>query len=320
MSSITRRRLLLAAAGSLSLAGCSRRASGPKPLVSITRLPGYTQDVYDSLRRILNEHRVKVRGKRVLLKPNMVEFDPAAPVNTHPLVVHAVLEAFTALGAAEVRIAEGPGLRRNTLDLAEAAGYFHTIPGFERIFTDLNIDDVSLVRLKRPASRLDSLYLPRTALGADLVVSVAKMKTHHWAAATLGLKNLFGLVPGGIYGWPKNILHWAGIDESIADLHGVFPRVFTIVDGILAMEGNGPIQGRSKTAGVIVAGADAVAVDATCCRIMGIDPQMVRYLGLTETTGQTAEDGVQTIGESPARVRTDFELAPTFATYRLGRT
>lgn len=320
MNGITRRRLLLASAGSVSLTRCSRRARGPKPLVSITRSAGYTQDIYASLRRILSEHRVDVRGKRILLKPNLVEFDPAAPINTHPLVVHAVLEAFSAMGAAEVLIAEGPGLRRNTLDLAEAAGYFQTIPQFERIFTDLNIDDVSPIRLKRPASRLESLYLPRTALRADLVVSVAKMKTHHWAAATLGLKNLFGLVPGGIYGWPKNILHWAGIDESIADLHRVFPRVFTVVDGILAMEGNGPIQGRPKAAGVIVAGADVVAVDATCCRIMGIDPRMVHYLGLTETNRQTEEDGVRQIGEAAARVRTDFELAPTFATYRLGRT
>jgi uncharacterized protein (DUF362 family) len=109
-----------------------------------------------------------------------------------------------------VRIAEGPGLRRNTLDLADAAGYFQTIPGFDRIFTDLNVDQTSFVRLKRPNSRLEPLYLPRTALGADLLVSLPKMKTHHWAAATLGMKNLFGLVPGRIYGWPKNVLHWAG--------------------------------------------------------------------------------------------------------------
>ena len=46
-----------------------------------------------------------------------------------------------------------------------------------------------------------------------------KMKTHHWVGATLSMKNLFGVVPGGIYGWPKNVLHWSGLEESIADLH-----------------------------------------------------------------------------------------------------
>jgi uncharacterized protein (DUF362 family) len=288
--------------------------------VSITLAPAYTQELYGSLRRMLSEHKLDVRGQRVVLKPNLVEYDPATPINTHPLVVHAALEAFSALGAAEVRIAEGPGHRRGTLEMAESAGYFHTIPRFEQIFTDLNLDDTSLIRLRRPASRLESLYLPHTVLGADLVVSMPKMKTHHWVAATLGMKNLFGVVPGGIYGWPKNVLHWAGIDESIADLHRVFPRVFTIVDGIIGMEGNGPIQGRPKAAGVIVAGRDMVAVDATCCRIMGIDPQMVGYLRIEETQGQTREERVRQIGEAPGRVRTDFELLPAFSGFRLRRT
>ena len=314
----SRRHLLLASAGTLGLAGCSRRP-GPRPLVSVTLAPAYTQELYESMRHILSEHKVQVRGKRVLLKPNLVDYDAAAPINTHPLVVHAAMEAFSALGAAEVRIAEGPGLRRDTLELAEAAGYFQAVPGFERIFTDLNVDQTSLVRLKRPDSPLKSLYLPRTALGADLLVSLPKMKTHHWAVATLGMKNLFGLVPGGIYGWPKNILHWAGIHGAAADIHRVIPRSFTIVDGIIGMQGNGPLQGQPKAAGVIVAGEDMVAVDATCCRIMGIDPQMVRYLQFAETNDQTREERVQQIGEAPARVRTDFELLPMFSEYRLRR-
>ena len=98
-------------------------------------------------------------------------------------------------------------------------------------------------------------YLPRTALGADLLVSMPKMKTHHWVGATLAMKNLFGVVPGGVYGWPKNVLHWAGIDECIADLHAVFPRQFAIVDGIVGMEGNGPIQGAAKRRGGAGGGA-----------------------------------------------------------------
>ena len=108
--------------------------------------------------------------------------------------------------------------------------------------------------LRDPFSRLKSLYLPNTALRADLLVSLPKMKTHHWVGATLSMKNFFGLVPGGVYGWPKNVLHWAGIDECIADLHAAFPRHFAIVDGIVGMEGNGPIQGKPKPAGVLVAG------------------------------------------------------------------
>ena len=244
---VSRRRWL---AGALALAGCgSKKIIAHPAQVSIVRAPAYDQTLYDIVRRMLAEHRLHVRGRNVVLKPNLVEFEPGSSINTHPLIVHAAYEAFIALGAASVRIAEGPGHRRNTLDLADAAGYFQLVPRFEEIFTDLNIDDVSRVELPRQVSRLGKLYLPNTALGADLLVSMPKMKTHHWAGATLSLKNLFGTVPGGLYGWPKNVLHWGGIDESIADLRTAFPRQFALVDGIIGMEGNGPIQGQAEIRG-----------------------------------------------------------------------
>ena len=225
-------------------------------------------------------------------------------------MVHAALEAFRAAGAADVRIAEGPGHRRVTLDLADSAGYFSTVPHFESVFTDLNLDEVTRVNLVRPQSKLNSLYLPHTVLGCDLLVSMPKMKTHHWVGATLSMKNLFGLVPGGVYGWPKNVLHWAGINESIADLHSVFPRTFAIVDGLVGMEGNGPIQGNPRPMGIVVAGADPVAVDATCCRIMHIDPRRVGYLRLAAGAEQLREDLIPQAGEKIASVATRFALLP----------
>ena len=317
---LTRRQCLLAF-GSASLpAGCNRKVTGAVPShVSITRAPVYDQSLYATLRSILKEHRVDVRGRSVVLKPNLVEFEPGSSINTNPLLVHAAWEAFRALGAARVLIAEGPGHRRNTLDLADAAGYFQSIPGFEDWFTDLNVDDVRRIRPRGQFSRLAKWYLPTTALGADLLVSMPKMKTHHWAGATLCMKNLFGVVPGGVYGWPKNPLHWAGIDECIADLHGVFPRQFAIVDGIVGMEGNGPISGVPKHAGVIVAGHDPVAVDSTCCRIMRIDPQQIGYLNLASSrpAANLEEGNIRQIGMRIAEVASAFELPPNFHDLRL---
>jgi uncharacterized protein (DUF362 family) len=303
-----RRRDFLMGSAALGLAGCSRTAPPrPRARVNITRAAAYSQDIYGTMRRVLAGHRLNVRGRRVILKPNLVEFEPASAINTHPLLVHATLEAFRELGAS-VAIAEGPGHRRSTLDLADAAGYFQAIPGFEDIFTDLNLDEVSRVRLPHPVSRLRSLYLPHTVLGSDLLVSMPKMKTHHWAGATLSMKNLFGVVPGGVYGWPKNVLHWAGIHQTIADLHTLFPRQFAIVDGIVGMDGNGPIQGRPKAAGVIVAGSDPIAVDATCCRIMQIEPTRIEYLRLAGGLGRLKENNIEQIGERPDGVSTRFEL------------
>jgi uncharacterized protein (DUF362 family) len=314
------RRELIAGAGAVVLAGCTARKPAPPrtQMVSIVRAPAYDQSIYDTVRRMLADHRLDVRGRKVVLKPNLVEFEPGSSINTHPMLVHAAYEAFRAMGAASVRIAEGPGHRRNTLDLADAAGYFRTIPGFEDVFTDLNVDDVSPVQLSRQLSRLGKLYLPNTVLGADLLVSMPKMKTHHWVGATLSMKNLFGVVPGGLYGWPKNVLHWAGIDECIVDLHSVFPRQFALVDGIVGMEGNGPIQGTPKAAGVLVAGSDPAAVDATCCRIMRIDPSKVEYLRLAAEGGaQIAEAGIRQVGERIAGVTAPFALMPAFRGLRI---
>jgi len=317
----TRRQVLTAAAGAAMMSGCGVETQAiAEARVSIVKAPAYDQSVYDTMRRLVAEHVGDVRGRNILLKPNLVEFEPASSINTHPILVHAASEAFRAMGAATVRIAEGPGHRRNTLDLADAAGYFQTIPNFEDRFVDLNLDEVTRVRPSAQVSRIKKLYLPNTALGADLLVSMPKMKTHHWVGATLSMKNLFGVVPGGIYGWPKNVLHWAGIDESIADLHDGFPHQFAIVDGIVGMEGNGPIQGTPKHAGVLVAGRDPAAVDATCCRIMKIDPMKIRYLQLVSRRGteaQISEDNIRQIGESIQSVATPFELIPLFQKLRL---
>ena len=319
---ITRREMLAAsaaAAGAAALTSCDQQAPLVPSRVSIVRAPAYDQRLYDTVRLLLEEHQVDVRGRNVLLKPNLVEFETQTTINTHPLLVHAALEAFRTRGAASVRIAEGPGHRRNTLDLAEAAAYFKIIPRFEDLFVDLNLDDVTRVRPSRQFSRLDKLYLPNTALGADLLVSMPKMKTHHWVGATLSMKNLFGVVPGGVFGWPKNVLHWAGIDESIADLHAVFPRQFAIVDGIVGMQGNGPIQGIPKSVGVLVAGRDPVAVDATCCRIMRINPFRIGYLKLATggVDAQISEPNIQQAGEAIAAVATPFDLIPEFQSIRL---
>jgi len=306
--------------GCLALAGCSRVSSQAKHRVSILRARSYSMDLVSIIRRVLTDHRITVTGKSVVLKPNLVEFSTHAPANTNPLFVAAAAEAFHSLGARQVHIAEGPGHRRATLDMAYDAGFFSTIPAFENRFTDLNLDDVTRVPIETPFSSLSHLYLPNTVLRCDLLVSLPKMKTHHWTGATLSMKNLFGIVPGAVYGWPKNVLHWGGIDECIADLHRLFPRQFCLVDGIEGMEGNGPILGTRNAPGLIVAGSHPPSVDATCCRIMQIDPHQVGYLRLIERHLDWNPSAVQQTGEAIASVKTPFQLIPAFEHLRLHDT
>lgn len=284
--------------------------------VSIIKATSYSDDLVSRMLDGIRECGLDVRGKRVLLKPNLVEFDPATVINTNATVIAAAYEVFQRLGAAEVKIGEGPGHRRDTLDMADDARYRSTIPTFERLFTDLNRDDISPV--KNFADEPE-FYFPNTVLRADLIVSLAKMKTHHWAGATLSMKNFFGVVPGSIYGWPKNKLHYYGISESIVALSRQFgPKSFAIVDGVVGMEGNGPIQGTPKPVGVLVMGRDLVAVDSTCCRIMGIDPEKVSYLRMAAGLGHVHAAHIDQRGETIASVRTNFALIDQFKDLRLG--
>ena len=274
-----RRDFLLGSTAALGLAGCGRTAvPRPPSPVNITRAAAYSQDIYGTMRRVLAEYKLNVRGRRVVLKPNLVEFEPESAINTHPMLVHATLEAFRELG------------HRWRLRRAPAAGARSIWPPPPDI------------------SRLRSLYLPHTVLGSDLLVSMPKMKTHHWAGATPSMKNLFGIVPGGVYGWPKNVLHWAGIHQRLRTCTRCFRITSRFVDGIVGMDGNGPIQERPKPAGVIVSGHDPVAVDATCCRIMQIEPSRIEYLTLAGGLEGIAEENIQQIGEKPDFVETRFDL------------
>lgn len=315
----TRRAFLPMAVGATSsLISCQRPVASAGPPgtspVAIVRAPSYSADLADRMFRGISICGLDVRGKRVLLKPNLVEFDRSAPINTHVAVMAAAVEVFERLGASDVLIGEGPGHRRDTSALTEQAGYRSGIPQFEQRFTDLNRDDVSFLS---GFADLPKIFLPNTALRADLIVSVAKMKTHHWAGATLSMKNLFGLVPGAVYGWPKNKLHFIGIDRSVAELHRTFPRTFGIVDGITGMDGNGPIQGNPRQSNVLVMGRDLVAVDATCCRIMGIDPERIEYLRLASARGHVQEGRIEQRGESISSARIEYHLLPRMTHLRM---
>lgn len=291
--------------------------SRPKSRVAIRGSLTYQSDLAAVLHETIREFELPVQGKTVLLKPNFVGFDPLGMVNTHPAVVSAVRETFLRLGASAVLIGEGPALDRDTQAVLESIRLREYSGPLSRIFVDLNVDDVECVALRTHASRLSELYLPKTVLGVDFLVSMPKMKTHHWAGVTLSLKNMFGVVPGSCYGWPKNVLHWAGIDPAILDINAAVRPDFAIVDGIVGMEGNGPIQGQPKECGTLVLGDDPVAVDATCARIMGLLPEKIDYLARAATLlGHIRPEQIEQLGESISKVCTPFAVLDAFAHLR----
>lgn len=250
-----------------------------------------------------------VAGRKVLFKVNLVEPRRSAPqMTTHPAMVLAAAEVFRRWGA-EVTVGEASGHVRDTeLALVESGmGPALDAAGLE--FVDLNYDDVAWVKNIGRASKLAGFYFPRVALEADLIVSMPKLKTHHWVGVTVSLKNMYGVLPGIKYGWPKNVLHHAGIPQTVFDINASLPNTISIVDAVVCMEGDGPILGSPKPLGLIVVGTNPTAVDATCARIMGVEPALIGYLQLADQRlGPLAEDAIAERGEHWREVASPFKI------------
>ncbi len=322
----TRREFLYALAGGIVLAsGISAGRWYFRPRLQsetfVAKMSEYGGNLSGLMVEGFRELRVdseEIRGKRILLKPNLVETSRGAPhINTHPLVLRGAIEAFLSLGASTVMVAEGPGHRRDTLAVYEESGLADVLTEDRIRFHDLNYITGYAIRNSGAQSSLRTLTFPALLKEVDWIVSVAKMKTHHWAGATLSMKNLFGVMPGIYYGWPKNVLHHAGIENSILDSNATLKPHFAIVDGIVGMEGDGPIMGSPKKVGVVVMGRNLAAVDATCCRIMGIDPKKVSYLTRADNwLGPIDEGYIEQRGESISSVRTNFDLIDQIPAHR----
>ena len=281
--------------------------------VAVLHAEQYSQQLDQILGEALRLFPINVRGKTVVLKPNLVDYLPGNAINTHPMLVLAAAEAFRRLGAKSVVVAEGPGHQRDTQLVLSQSGYQESLRDEEIRFVDLNRDELIRTPLRASYTGMKQLWLPRTVLEADFLVSMPKIKTHHWSGVTLAMKNMFGIVPGARYGWPKNILHWKGIQESILDLCATVPIHFVIADGIVAVEGNGPLNGSPRPLGRIVLADDPIAADATCARLMGFEPERIvhiregaRFLG---NSGPERIDEVGEIVDPPAE---PFDVVPEF--------
>src|SRR5262245_46713215 len=281
--------------------------------VGLLPASGYNVDFADVVGRGLAMFDLPVRARRVFLKPNLVEYEAGTVINTHPLVVAGAVEAFLRAGAREVIVGEGPGHRRDIEYLLTATGMADVLADVRVRFVDLNHDDVARVPLASRFTQLNEMSLPVELLKSDVIVSMPKLKTHHWAGLTASMKNFFGAVPGAVYGWPQNILHVKGIPNSIVDLNATIRPHFAILDAVTAMEGDGPIMGRPRSLGFIGMSRDLAALDATAARVIGLDPGKLEYLSQAGRFLGNIDDGLITQrGEPWSRYATTFEVVDGF--------
>jgi len=277
--------LLGAGATAVGLAGAglaNRYLRRPAP-VFVARNQKYSGRLAYTIRegfKAVGFEPARIRGRRVLLKPNLVEPSREAPhITTHPAVVLAAAEVFLDWGA-EVQVGEAPGHVRDTEQALVESGMGEALRSERLKFVDLNYSEVRHLPNRGRASSLDGFYFPEAVAAADLIVSIPKLKAHHWVGVTASMKNLYGTLPGLVYGWPKNVLHFNGIPQTVVDINASLPERIAIVDGILCMEGDGPIMGTPKPLGLLAVGTNPTAVDATLARIIGLEPAKVPYLEL----------------------------------------
>jgi uncharacterized protein (DUF362 family)/Pyruvate/2-oxoacid:ferredoxin oxidoreductase delta subunit len=224
-------------------------------------------------------------GKKVLIKPNLLgPFTPDQAVTTHPSLVEVVIR-FVKNGGGTPIIGESPG-----------AGTYNV----KRVFKETGIQDVAefngvelidfasdrLVSMNIGGRFIDAVYLPKTVLDADIIISIPKLKTHSLTKFTGATKNIFGVVPGNLKSeFHRKAQRPSELAEAIVDLFAVVRPNLSVMDAIVAMEGEGPSAGNPRKLGYIIASTDAVSLDAVCAEMIGLRWDSVDIIGIATKKG-----------------------------------
>ncbi len=285
--------------------------------VSIVRSRSYHDpEVLEGLQQALHliggmDSFVK-KGDRVLLKPNLLfGKDPEKAVTTHPSVVKGVIQIVREAGGVPF-IGDSPGIG-STVRAAEKAGIRDVAEAM----------DCPIVEFNRPvfsqegrAKIFKHLEIDQAVLEADVLINLPKWKTHGMMLLTLGVKNLFGCIPGS----RKALWHLrAGKDQKIfarilIDLYRIIQPSLTILDGIVGMEGNGPSSGRPIPLGLILASRDALSLDQVVCDLLGISRKALLTNRIAFEQGM-GRDEIEVLGEEVKKARiSSFEFPPSCRT------
>lgn len=287
----------------------------PNPVVGIGRGEDYAAVTEKAIKNAGGLDGIVKKGDVVLIKPNICTLAEAGSGKiTDYRCVAKIAEMVTALGASKVIVAEG------------------TINGnaFDPIFLNMNkydkIKGVELVNLNactkkdcyelKPLKSLTdkAIFIPKVYMDADVVITVAKLKTHFQpdAVVSLTLKNAYGVPPGSIYGvYSKDGLHALGLKESIIDINRIRKPEFAVIEGIVGGEGNGPLNNDPVKSDIIFAGRDLVALDTAALTFMGFNIDWVPHVNLAseEKLGISDLSKIQIKGADLDSIKMSFKPA-----------
>jgi len=284
-----------------------------KSSVSIVRCQSYDEEeVLKGLRQAIDliggiEHFVQ-KGNRVLLKPNLL-FGKAAEkaVTTHPSIVKGMIKIVREAGGVPF-IGDSPGVG-GLVRTAEKAG-------IKGVADEMNCPlvefDRPVLSAKGVGTQFKQLEIDQAVLDVDVIINLPKWKTHGQTLLTLGVKNLFGCIPG-----PRKALwHLRAGDnhklfaQVLVDLYQAVKPPLTVLDGIVGMEGNGPNSGRPIPLGLILASNDALSIDQVVCDLLGISRRALPTNRVAFEQG-IGKDGIEVLGEGVGDVRIPhFQFPP----------
>ncbi len=270
-----------------------------KPKVSVVRV---SKNIYSAVSRaieIAGGMGIK-KGGRVVIKINLCNFrDYTSGATTDPRVLKALVNHIRAkYSPGEVYVVESDATSMN-------ADILFKWLGFEDMAKELGFKLVNLTKdvtdeVTLNGRKLRKIKIARTIGKADYIISLSKLKTHLLTKVTCGLKNMFGAIPN-----KRKIVYHKYLDDAIVDANIAMKVDFSIVDGIISMEGEkGPTYGYPKRTGLIIAGKDIVAVDSVCARILGFNPLLVAHIrkawlsGVGEINATIEGDGLDYVGSN----------------------
>ena len=240
----------------------------------------------------------------VLIKINFIcekTWDTGA--TTDPIVVEAIIKKLSGL-LVKVYVVESDATMTNADKAYVATGMKEMCERNGVEFLNLR-HQKDKVTLKIPnGETMKNVKVPRIVT-ESAIISAAKLKTHMATTVTLGMKNMFGLLPDKF----KGKFHAKGISNVVVDINTVLKPALTVIDGFVGMEGRGPVDGTPVKMDLIIAGTDAVATDATASRIIGFDPNKIKHIRRANEKGLGNMNDIEVVGEKIENVTRPFKKA-----------
>ncbi len=227
------------------------------------------EEVVEALEALCPASRAIRPGSKVLIKPNLTADTKLwqEGIVTNPYTVEGIVRYAQKAGPAEIIIGEATACGLDNKKAFRVNGFEEVAARTGARIVDFYDEDFLPVPVKKGMVAKE-IKVARRILEADFLINVPTMKTHVAAGVSLCLKNLKGVLPEN----EKRRSHFLGVNKFVTDLNSIVKPRLCVIDGTVAMEGDGPMQGTPVHLGVIVAGIDPVATDLTATRIMGLDP------------------------------------------------